>query len=139
MGMYTHLCLNARLRVDTPQPVIDMLVSMVEGTLADDADNDMAHSLFVTERWRWMLRSGGNGFPASTNSRLYMEPYSPAPRLTVNCAIKNYSHEWQEFIDWIRPYCTEATGYMQYEEWSHVVGFCIQNGEFTQGSPELRP
>lgn len=108
MGMYTALVLDARLKDDTPQGVIDVLRRMISGTEASSDPRSLPdHGLFGDTRWSWMLRGSSAYFP------LEREPSLRAPFY--------YSHGHSDtpvllFIDWLTPYVYEALGWTMYEE-----------------------
>lgn len=123
MGMYTALVLDARLKDDTPQGVIDVLQRMISGTeVSSDPRSLPDHGLFGDTRWSWMLRGSSAYFPLEREPSLrapfyYSHGHSDTPvLLSVGFSIKNYDNEIELFIDWLTPYVYEAIGWTMYEE-----------------------
>lgn len=138
MGMYTHLCLNAELGASTPGHVVETLRSMVDGNGRNIAESQ--HPLFVTERWHWMLNSGGSYyFPAHSKTTLRFDEISKTFKLTVNTNIKNYGDEWQKFLSWLTPHLERAEGYYRYEESEAVTPLLFAEGGWVQGLAGVEP
>lgn len=117
MGMYTALVLDARLREDVPEEVINVLRYMVEEGHPIPRRPD--HPLFGDTRWSWMLRGDSAYFPIERKPLLYRPFYGPSEKpllLSVGCSFKNYCDEIRLFLNWISPYVEEAIGYSMYEE-----------------------
>lgn len=122
MGMYTELSLAVEFKENLPEPVVSALTYMVR---EDDAvprpENLPDHPLFQTERWDWMLRSGGSYyFDARPFCRWEYDDIAGAWFLTFCTNIKNYRSEWEHFVDFIAPYLTYESrkfiGHYRYEE-----------------------
>ena len=114
MGMYTHLVLNVTFKEDTPQEVIDTIRYMVGDTEVEPPKQD--HKLFKCDRWSFCLRCDSAYFMGCT-STVFQNEYGNW-YLTVNSNCKNYTSEYQKFLDYIRPYIEykEYLGFIRYEE-----------------------
>lgn len=136
MGMYTALVLDARLKSDTPEPVLKVLEFMVhDGHYSKPALPVLPiHPLFQTDRWVWMLNGSSAYFPLERKAQLF-EPFyggweKPAPlMLSVGFSIKNYDDEIGKFLDWLAPYVQHGVGFTQYEEEEKLSPFIIEEGE----------
>ena len=117
MGMYTHLVLNVTFEEDTPQEVIDTIRYMVGDT--DVEPSKQNHKLFECDRWAFCLRCDSAYFMGCTSTSF--ENKFGTWYLTVNSNCKNYSSEYQRFLDYIRPYIAykEFLGFIRYEEYDH--------------------
>lgn len=117
MGMYTHLVLNATLRSDTPQEVINVINYMVGNTEVEPPKQN--HELFETDRWGICLRCDSAYFMGETNSTFSKD--HDDWELTVNSNCKNYCGEYEKFLDYIQPYIwlNEFLGFIRYEEYDH--------------------
>lgn len=121
MGMYTELLLGVRLKAETPEHVIQTIHHMRDNTQPMPAEYP-SHELFRTERWDWMLRSGGSYYfeAHSGISRFDFDEITCGWQLTVLFNIKNYSGEIEAFVDWIMPWVDAfpgtMLGYKRYEE-----------------------
>jgi hypothetical protein len=121
MGMYTELCLGVWLKPGLPDDIVRVLTFMAE---ANDNVPDPPHAdhpLFRTERWRWMLQSGGSYyFDAQPCLVWKLDDISKSWFLTVLTNIKNYSREWECFLDFLAPYVDASEdqylGTYRYEE-----------------------
>jgi hypothetical protein len=114
MGMYTELNIGVKFRTDTPSAVIDALLFMVlaEGDAKRPASPSICHPLFEAERWTWMLRSEGSYyFDRVAYRAMEFDEITGAWFLSVATNIKNYSDEWQHFIDFIAPWI-ETDGFI---------------------------
>lgn len=118
MGMYTELNLAVRLNEDVPAAVVETLQTMFAGNGANVAQSE--HALFHTDRWTWMLASGGSYYfptgPDATHRTMKYDSISKAWFLSFRTSIKNYDDEWELFLDWLGPYAEDGTGTYQYEE-----------------------
>lgn len=116
MGMYTELSIGIELKSDTPKAVIDVLEYMARG---GDTVPAYGHPLFETDRWDWMLRSGGSYYFDAKPSLYFGHDDIPnAWFLSVRTNIKNYCSEWEKFLDWLCPFI-DTQGYLgtyRYEE-----------------------
>lgn len=119
MGMYTELHLNAALKEDTPQAILDVLRFMVG---AEDTEPVMIpnHALFSKGRWRMMLNCDSAYFDAPTRSEVIRNVRHGYTTLSVRCNLKNYEDEIETFLDWIDPWLAkepgEFLGFYRYEE-----------------------
>jgi hypothetical protein len=120
MGMYTELNIGVKLKEETPPDVIAALNFMATGELKPDPLPD--HALFRTERWDWALRSGGSYyFDARPVLEWRQDEINKQWYLTVCTNIKNYSQEWERFLDFIAPWLDagpdeDYIGTYRYEE-----------------------
>lgn len=114
MGMYTELNIGIQLLSDTPPEVIETLKTMAKG----EGKTTIKHPLFETERWTWMLEAGSAYFDGPSSCLFQFDEFSGAWALSLRSNIKNYSNEWQKFLDWLGPHIG-TKGYIgtyQYEE-----------------------
>ena len=124
MGMYTELSIAVNLNLNTPQTVIDAVRAMSEGHEGFVPDPSIAaHPLFDTDRWSWMLISGGSAYFDGPTCCKFVRPYGHEGwKLLVHTNIKNYSKEWQRFLDFLGPYIEVNSeerafiGHFRYEE-----------------------
>jgi hypothetical protein len=118
MGMYTEFHYNAKLSVDTPDVVIDILKRMLGQPYDKTATCD--HGLFRTERWEFMLRGDSYYFDADTHSTLRFDTVIESYVLCIRCNFKNYDNEIGLFVDWMSQYIDkqpgEFLGFYRYEE-----------------------
>lgn len=127
MGMYTALVLDARLKVDAPEDVIETLTYMVADNKPHEQDLP-SHPLFGDTRWTWMLRGSSGYFPIERVPQLrqLLDGYpGGAWLLSVGCSIKNYDDEINLFLDWLKPHIEEALGYTIYEEDATITPILI--------------
>lgn len=138
MGMYTQLFLAVSFKEDTPDIVVSTLGKMVDGSIDTVSVDPLPnHPFFLTSRWTWCLRSGGSAyFDGVTFCNFSKGAYSKEYQLTMLMDIKNYSQEWEKFLDWISPYL-ETEGYLgfyRYEEWEEPMSiFRDSDGTITRG------
>jgi hypothetical protein len=120
--MYTELCIGVEFKKDTPADVIACLSQMASPSDAvkfDPPESLAAHPLFKTDRWHWMLRSGGSYYFAAKPCLVWQrDEITDSYFLTVLTNIKNYTGEWEQFMGFIAPWlCTQGfLGYYRYEE-----------------------
>lgn len=120
--MYTEVAIGVEFKEDAPKSVIDILSWMADPDADDKPQPPVTdHALFKTERWTWMLRSGGSYYFDAQPSLVWRyDDISRSWFLTVWTNIKNYSSEWQAFLDFIGPHlCYDYRrfiGYYRYEE-----------------------
>jgi hypothetical protein len=146
--MYTELSIGVEFRKDTPPDVINTISSMAEG---DGRSHGIDHPLFQTERWGWMLRYGGSYyFDTKPHLSWAKDEITNTWHLTFGTNIKNYSNEWEHFLDFIAPHL-KTDGYIgtyRYEEsaaptllyaeggcirWAHPVGGCMLPRQIERG------
>jgi hypothetical protein len=119
MGMYTQLTLFVKFKSDAPKEFINTIGAIVDGKSAAVAKYAPDHPLFSTERWAWMLNSAGSFyFDAEPVTVWRHEKIGNQWCLTMVRDIKNYSGEWQRFIDYIAPFIDTQgyIGHYWYEE-----------------------
>lgn len=130
MGMYTALVLDARLKANVPDQVIETLKFMMgPGTGVVDPPE---HPLFGDTRWAWMLKGSSAYFPIEREPLLYRPFYgadetSKPVLLSVGCSLKNYDNEIALFLDWLTPYIEEAVGYSMYEGDEQITPILISH------------
>lgn len=116
--MYTEIHLNAELRRDAPQQVLETLAYMT-GTNEQRPEPLPDHELFKAERWEGMLRCESYYFPLSVASSLDYDDIAQCHYLRVRSNFKNYSSEIAAFLEWVMPWVAagdECLGYYRYEE-----------------------
>jgi len=138
MGMYTELNFNSELKKDTPENIITILKCMIDGSFYEDELPD--HNFFKTNRWDWMLQSDSYYFDAKTESKLVKE--EGKIYLRIQCNLKNYDREIEEFLDWIMPYCDKEVGdylgHSRYEE-SEEPTLIYKEKDKTYTKKDLKP
>lgn len=103
--MYTELQFSAEINYKRHSEILDVLKYMTGDEQVKSSTLRLPnHSLFETNRWKYMLRSSSAYFAGQPQSVLYEEHASKLVSLTVLCSLKNYSQEIEKFLDWIRPY-----------------------------------
>lgn len=136
MGMYTHLVLNVNFNENTPQEVIDTIKYMVGDKT--EKPHEQNHDLFDCPRWPICLCCDSWYFMGVTNTSF--ECHQDIWQLTVNANCKNYSHEYEEFLDYIQPYIDEGEflGFIRYEEWDHPILIYNTSHGIEYVSPEIK-
>ena len=121
MGMYTEIYVKAVLKEDVDDNVINILKYMLG---IDDVELEdftiPSHSLFKTDRWDSMLRSGSYYHVPYTVKLFEYNDISESYYLVVRSDFKNYQDEIGKFFDWITPYLKKYgdktfIGYSLYE------------------------
>lgn len=122
MSMYTEIYVKAVLKENVDDNVINILKYMLG---IDDVElEDLtipSHSLFETDRWDSMLRSGSY-YHVPYNVKLFeYNDISNNYYLVVRSDFKNYDNEIEKFFDWIKQYLEQDydktfMGYSLYEE-----------------------
>jgi hypothetical protein len=117
MGMYTEFHFNSELIESISNDTIQVLRYMLHEI--DSISEIPTHSLFDTDRWRFMLVTDSYYFDADTHSSLRHD-YLGGWYLCIRCNLKNYCSEIEKFIDWIKPYLYKQPGdflgFYRYEE-----------------------
>ena len=106
MGMYTELILGCSLKKKTPKKVIDRLNRMVDidctntANAVMDADEDV-----------WLLQSTSYYFGVNRCcNKLWFNPIWETWHISARCNLKNYRHEIENFLEWLRPYIEYGSG-----------------------------
>lgn len=111
MGMYTEIFVNADLKKETPQEVIDVLSAMCEKDHEAECLSDKP------SRWAYLFNNGSCYLPMTECGKLAHCRILGQYSLLAKGDIKNYNGEIEEFFDFIRPWCEgEFIGYYRYEE-----------------------
>ena len=119
MSMYTEIYVKAVLKEDVDDNVINILNYMLGMDDVELEDFEIpSHSLFKTDRWDSMLRSG------SYYNTVKLFEYNDTSEnycLVVRSDFKNYQGEIGKFFDWITPYIEKYgdktfIGYSLYDE-----------------------
>ena len=122
MSMYTEIYVKVVLKENVDDNVINILKYMLG---IDDVElEDLtipSHSLFTTNNWHYMLRSGGYYHIPYVVSLFEYNDISENYYLVVRSDFKNYQGEIEKFFDWIAPYIEKDgdktfIGYSLYEE-----------------------
>ena len=105
MGMYTEIYVKAVLKKDVDDNVVNVINYMLG---IDDVElEDLtipSHSLFETDRWDSMLRSGSYYHVPYTVKLFEYNDISENYYLVVRSDFKNYGGEVEKFFDWIKQY-----------------------------------
>lgn len=131
MGMYTELNIAVEFKKNTPQDIITAVQYMVDNNYSDEFKKD--HELFKTDRWDWMLRSGGSYyFDAKPSLTFSLDEITGTYFLTVINNIKNYDQEWEKLLDYIAPHVNDGyVGTYRYEEYRYPQLVEIKDGKYT--------
>lgn len=121
MGMYTELDIAVVFNAETPVGVIDLISYMARPAKEGDTTKApplLDHPLFGTDRWNWMLRSGGSYYFSGKPSLTWVkDTINHFWYLTLRTNIKNYTSEWEHFLSFIAPHVEEGwIGTYRYEE-----------------------
>ena len=122
MSMYTEIYVKAVLKEDVNINVIDVLKYMLGMDNIELEDLILPnHSLFTTNNWHYMLRSGSYYHVPYVVSLFEYNNISENYYLVVRSDFKNYQGEVEKFFDWISPHVEKDgdktfIGYSLYEE-----------------------
>ena len=122
MGTYTEIYVKAVLKEDVDDNVINILKYMLGMDDVELEDFEIpSHSLFKTDRWDSMLRSGSYHHIPCTVKLFEYSDISENCYLVVRSDFKNYQGEIGKFFDWVTPYIEKYgdktfIGYSLYEE-----------------------
>lgn len=122
MSMYTEIYVKAVLKEDVNINVIDVLKYMLGMDNIELEDLILPnHSLFTTNNWHYMLRSGSYYHVPYVVSLFEYNNISENYYLVVRSDFKNYQGEIGKFFDWISPHVEKDgdktfIGYSLYEE-----------------------
>ena len=122
MGTYTEIYVKAVLKEDVNINVIDVLKYMLGMDNIELEDLILPnHSLFTTNNWHYMLRSGSYYHVPYVVSLFEYNNISENYYLVVRSDFKNYQGEVEKFFDWISPHVEKDgdktfIGYSLYEE-----------------------
>ena len=122
MSMYTEIYVKAVLKEDVDDNVINILKYMLGIDDVELEDFEIpSHSLFKTDRWDSMLRSGSHYHIPYNVKLLECNDISENYYLVVRSDFKNYNGEIGKFFDWIAQHVEKDgdktfIGYSLYEE-----------------------
>ena len=122
MSMYTEIYVKVVLKEDVNINVIDVLKYMLGMDNIELEDLILPnHSLFTTNNWHYMLRSGSYYHVPYVVSLFEYNNISENYYLVVRSDFKNYQGEVEKFFDWISPHVEKDgdktfIGYSLYEE-----------------------
>lgn len=122
MGMYTEIYVKVVLKEDVDDNVINILKYMLGMDDVELEDLEIpSHSLFKTDRWDSMLRSGSYYHIPYTIKLFEYNDIGENYYLVVRSDFKNYGGEIGKFFDWIKQYLYKGwdkqfIGYSLYEE-----------------------
>ncbi len=135
MGMYTEIYVKAVLKKDVDDNVVNIIKYMLG---IDDVElEDLtipSHSLFETDRWDSMLRSGSYYHVPYTVKLFEYNDISENYYLVVRSDFKNYQDEIEKFFDWIKQYLQQDyyktfIGYSLYEEGYEPILYYVEDEE----------
>ena len=111
MGMYAEIYVNADLKENTPQEVIEVITAMCN-------KNDEAEALKdKPRRWAYLFNNGSCYFPLTECGKITYDKIGGHYSLLAKGDIKKYGGEIEQFFDFIKPWCEgEFIGYYRYEE-----------------------
>ena len=117
MGMYTEFVFGGALHDDVPENVLNILrylVEPIESVRADHLFRKLEipdHPFFQTERWQGIAVTSSCYFGYNRpHSALVYDEINRHWVVAIRSSIKNYSHEIEKFVDWIRPYIRKGSG-----------------------------
>lgn len=133
MGMYTQLILKVRLKPN--RWLYNVLNLMMENDTNDESYKDIEikrfvkygrlgdHSLFRTNRWKWMLYGNSAYFEEWAEPEVIYNKESDEIEFSCCFNIKNYENEIQLFLDFLAPFILDRgqIGTYRYEEWEEPV------------------
>ena len=103
MSMYTEIYVKAVLKEDVDDNVINILKYMLGMDDIELEDLTLpSHSLFTTNNWHYMLRSGSYYHIPYKIKLLEYNDISENYYLVVRSDFKNYNGEIGKFFDWIK-------------------------------------
>ena len=120
--MYAEIYVKAVLKEDVDDNVINILKYMLGMDDVELEDLEIpSHSLFKTDRWDLMLRSGSYYHIPYTVKLFEYDEIGNNYYLVVRSDFKNYDGEIEKFFDWIKQYLEQDgyktfMGYSLYEE-----------------------
>ena len=107
MGMYTELIFGAELKKDTPKNVIEALKYIIGDT--EEKPNDFP---LPDGRCEWLFRCSSYYFGVtSAVSKMWKDDISESYVISTRSNIKNYKGEIEAFLEWIKPYIDNGSGY----------------------------
>lgn len=140
MGMYTELNIAVTFKDEVPSEVVKVL-SYMGREPSDKCDTPKLpeHPLFQTDRWSWMLRSGGSYyFSGKPHLTWVLDDIAKCWFLTLRTNIKNYTEEWEHFLDFIAPHIEDGyIGTYQYEEDAAPTLVWVNKGKVTFQTVEV--
>ncbi|MCK5639784.1 MAG: hypothetical protein KAJ19_03265, partial [Gammaproteobacteria bacterium] len=110
MGSYTELIFGAELKRETPKQVIDTLQEMIDGL---DISCPPDHLFFTTPdlRVQSLFRCSSYYFGVNKpNISFRFDDIRHAWVVSTRANLKNYEHEIELFLDWIKPYIESGSG-----------------------------
>tara|TARA_R100001480_G_C4732518_1_gene181150 strand:- start:741 stop:1124 length:384 start_codon:yes stop_codon:yes gene_type:complete len=111
MGHYTEIYINADLKEETPQEVINVLAAMCSKNDKEDSLKDKPG------RWSYLFGNGSYYTPLTSCANLTFDDIGGHYSILGKGDIKNYEDEIEEFFAFIKPWCEdEFIGYYRYEE-----------------------
>lgn len=107
--MYQELYINAKLKHDVPESIVDILKYMT-GDM--DIDNIIitADALFKTENWQYMLQSESSRFDLSAKSTLDYSAVDDCYFIRVSCSLNNNENQIEKFLGFINNYLNKKPG-----------------------------
>ena len=107
MGMYTELIFGASLIKDTPDQVINALKYMIGDIKEKPEDFPLPEG-----RCAWLFRGGSYYFGVNEPvSKMWYDDNSNNWRISTRSNIKNYDGEIETFLEWIKPFIHQGSGY----------------------------
>jgi hypothetical protein len=117
MGMYTEFVFGGALHDDVPENVITILKYIVEPPGSEQENNYLRriqvpnHPFFGSDRWKGIAVSSSCYFGYNqSHSALVYDEINHHWIVAIRSSIKNYNHEIEKFVDWIRPYIRKGSG-----------------------------
>ena len=111
MGMYTEIYVNADLKEETPDSVVEVLKAMCE------FNRDAKCLADRPERWSRLFGNGSYYTPNTQCAKLTFDSIAKNYSLLGKGDIKDYGGEIEAFFEFIKPWCDGGfIGYYRYEE-----------------------
>jgi hypothetical protein len=132
MGMYTEFVFGGALHDDVPDHVVAILRYLVEPIGSKQAETYFRqlkipdHPFFQTDRWQGIAISSSCYFGYNQpHSALVYDEINRHWVVAIRSSIKNYNHEIEKFVDWIRPYIRKGSGEQDF------VGYSLYEADVT--------
>lgn len=148
MGMYTEIYFSANLKDNLPQEVQAVIAYMATANaeISVILDSLPAHSLFQSERWKWLMVGHSYYFNGSSFRVFRRDKIGNFWALTFKADIKNYQDEIGKWLDFITPYLEpsygpEHIGHFRYEEQNAPTLLYQMDGKIMRvetKSPEIK-
>jgi len=114
MGEYTELCVNVGLKKDMPDEAMLMLKALCSCSTDTGYIDIPDHPFFKTERWHRCLHGVSAYFDGVIVSEFTLGNSHKYNQLSVRSDIKNYTSEFELFLNWLSQYLVPDTLFVGY-------------------------